>query len=180
MPPTPRLEPWAPVRVVVVFVVATAVLGGLAASGSATRTRRAELTIGPIKAVFDETFRETEYSVPVDETSKGATVFYEWTLTLQKVDPNKGIDPGCINFGVLGGIEPTFVWHHGNADDPKYPAGCDHSKQGQYGHQGLISLIVSNDQGHHCSATYKGTNSSDATSVQNGVASEPVCGTEFP
>src|SRR5262249_8838542 len=77
----------------------------LPGSGSATGTRGSELSIGPIRARFLERFRETTYSVPkVHETANGATIFYEWSLTLQKVDPNQGLDLPCNNHGVFGGI----------------------------------------------------------------------------
>jgi hypothetical protein len=36
-------------------------------------------------------------------------------------------------------------------------------------------LEVVSDGKWQCTAQYKGTNSSDATSVSNGIASEPVC-----
>ncbi len=116
----------------------------------------------------------TNYTVTVDQQPY-TEISYEWSLTLQAVDPSKAVDYGCNNHGVLGATSIDFTWHHGNSGDPVSDDGCDHSLQGQYGHQGLIGLVVRDNRGWKCTATYKGTNSSTATSVQDGVASEPVC-----
>jgi hypothetical protein len=134
------------------------------------------LSISPIKAVFSEPDRATTYSIPTITDQPGSTYTYQWTLTLQAVDPSKGVDTGCNNHGVLGGTGTTFAWHHGNSGDPVHDDGCNHGLQGQYGHQGLISVIVSDNHGAKCSATYKGTNSSDAnTAAGIAAASKPEC-----
>lgn len=138
------------------------------------------LSISPIKAVFSEPDRATTYSVPTITDAPGSTHTYQWALTLQAVDPSKPVDHGCNNHGVLGGTATTFVWHHGNRGDAVHDDGCDHTKQGIYGHQGLISVIITDNHGAKCSATYKGTNTSDANSVKNGVASEPKCSKAKP
>jgi hypothetical protein len=137
-------------------------------------TLNAPLSISPINANFVEAQRSTTYTVVVDE-QPDTEVKYQWSLTLQAVDPNAGVDQGCTNRGVFGATTVDFVWHHGNTGDTVSDDGCDHNLQGQYGHQGLIGLIVSDNRGWKCTATYKGTNTSDANSVQNGVASAPDC-----
>jgi hypothetical protein len=53
-------------------------------------------------------------------------------------------------------VPDEFVWAHGDND------GCDHRKMGTKGHQGVISVVVSD--GHWaCTAKYEGTNSSSAS-----------------
>jgi hypothetical protein len=133
------------------------------------------LSISPIGAEFVEDDRATTYTVPTVDDQPGSKITYHWTVTLQAVDPSVGIDTACNNHGALKGTGSKFVWHHGNAGDPIHDDGCDHTKQGKYGHQGLISVVVTDDHGWKCTATYKGTSSSDAKSVQNGVASAPAC-----
>ena len=60
----------------------------------------------------------------------------------------------------------TFVWYHGDkgvySDNPSY--GCDHTKMGPDGHQGIVEVIV-DDSGENvnytpwiCQANYYGTN----------------------
>lgn len=143
--------------------------------GSARPATSQPLQISSIQARFVQANRETTYSIPTVKAAPGAKISYRWTLTLQAVDPNVGVDPGCNNHGRLGGTDPTFVWQHGNIGDPVRDDGCDHTKQGRYGHQGLIRVVVSDNLGRECVATYKGTESSDANSVTNGIASAPVC-----
>ena len=158
----------------VIFAVAVALV--LTASGSAGRLRTADLSIDKINAVFSEPDRDTTYSVAVHETDSKATISYQWTLTLEAVDPAQGIDADCDNHGVESGTGATFVWHHGNVGDPVHDDDCDHSLQGKYGHQGLIRVTVTDTAGWNCTASYKGTLGSDAAAAANlDVASDPVC-----
>jgi hypothetical protein len=134
------------------------------------------LSIDPIQAVFSEPDRATTYSVPnVKSDVAGAKISYQWDLTLEAVDPNAAVDEGCNNHANLHGNNAVFVWHHGNIGDPVHDDGCSHTIYGKYGHQGLITVTVSDGAGGQCQETYKGTFSSDANSVANGVASAPNC-----
>ncbi len=135
------------------------------------------LTISPIGAEFVDADRATYYTVPVVNDYPGAIIFYDWTLSLEAVDPTVGVDNGCVNArgGGFTWGESRFMWAHGNTGDPVHDDGCDHMLVGQYGHQGLITVVVRDLRGASCTATYKGTNTSDANSVANGVASEPAC-----
>jgi hypothetical protein len=160
------------------ILLALGALVWMPSSGSARSARATALTMDPIRADFSENDRATTYSVPnvMDDTFGAARFSYAWTLTLSQVDPNVPVDPDCNNHGVLSGTATTFVWHHGNKDDPVHgDDNCDHAIYGQYGHQGLITVVVTDDQGFQCTETYKGTLSSDANSVANGIASERTC-----
>ena len=123
-----------------------------------------------------------------------------WSLKLQLVDPagapnptNPGsgaaVDIGCINAGVgtpnplVDNLVPSgpsasdvFSWFHPDpaSSTPPGKYGCNHADEGPHGHQGLITAVVS-DGVWQCTATYKGTNTSTATSVTDGTASAPVC-----
>ena len=120
------------------------------------------LTVSPLKATFAPAEFATHYSVIAREP--GAKLTYKWTLTLEVVDAKGAADPtqpgafaavdsGCNNRGLLSSTATTFVWHHGGT-----PADhCDHSKMGPSGHQGLITVVVS-DGTWSCTASYKGTN----------------------
>jgi hypothetical protein len=156
-------------------MAALACAGLLAYGGTASSsTHRSELKISPIQAVFVDSERATHYTVPQITAAVGAVTF-SWTLTLKPVDPSKGVDTGCNNHGTLTASTPEFVWHHGDKTDPVHNDGCEHALQGIYGHQGLITVVVTDASGARCTATYKGTNTSDANSVANGIASTPVC-----
>jgi hypothetical protein len=160
-----------------VLVSLGAVLVWLPASGSAGTARVSALDISPIKAEFNSDLRQTTYSVPT-VSDPGAT--YQWTLIIVppvgQVDPSKPVDPGCNNHGVLVGLAATFVWHHGNAGDPLFDDGCNHDLQGMWGHQGLITVVVSDSAGDHCTATYKGTFSTEANAaIGQNAASDRVC-----
>jgi BMFP domain-containing protein YqiC len=141
------------------------------------QTQDLALRITSIKANFVEADRATYYTVPTVTNPSGGAIAYRWTLSLQAVDPTKDVDNGCVNArgGGFSGTASQFIWAHGNIGDPVHDDGCDHSLQGQYGHQGLIAIRVSDSRGQSCTATYKGTNTSGANSVQNGVASNPSC-----
>lgn len=122
------------------------------------------LSLSAITAAFVPAEFATHYTVTaVDREKRKLT--YKWGLTLELVDaagatppgvpPGAGVgaavDQGCDNHGVLSSNTPEFVWHHGDQD------GCNHDKQGPSGHQGLITVTVS-DGVWSCTATYKGTN----------------------
>lgn len=154
----------------------------LPASGSAGGARAAKLNISRIQAVFSDPDRATTYSVvPEESDSNVKCCTYQWTLALQAVDPNVDVDGISVdadgdNHGVLTGTASTFVWHHGNKGDPNHDDGCNHDLQGKYGHQGLITLVVTDAAGWRCQTTYKGTLSSEAAlTIGLDVNSEPVC-----
>ena len=80
-------------------------------------------------------------------------------------------------------MSSQFVWHHPSPPDSNPPGRyhCNHLDEGPRGHQGLVSVIVSN-KSWKCTATYKGTESSLPTkvnepnmNVRNATASEPTC-----
>jgi len=133
------------------------------------------LSISPIDANFDEADRATYYTVPTVTNPSGGAIAFRWTLSLQAVDPNAGVDNGCVNTrgGGFSGTGSFFMWAHGNTGDPVHDDGCDHSLEGQYGHQGLITVRVSNSRGQSCTATYKGTESSALAPAD--AASNPSC-----
>jgi hypothetical protein len=119
-------------------------------------------------------------------------------MTASGMSSGADVDPGCNNHGVLGhtGIVKLgpraatkyatnwyFYWHHPDAtnSDPVGYYHCNHALQGPHGHQGLITVVVS-DGTWDCSATFKGTYSSlvappgeENPNVKNGTASEPEC-----
>jgi hypothetical protein len=114
----------------------------------------------------------TEYDVRVLNAPKGAKLHYEWYLELKLIDgegqpepgnPGSGadFDPSCNNAelphskivegaAAASGVVyqwqdlKDFVWYHGDVgvyqDRPPY--GCDHTKMGPDGHQGVVTLIV--------------------------------------
>ncbi len=147
------------------------------ATGTAGKTRATTLSMDPIHAEFSDPDRATTYSAPnVKDDVAGATITYRWTLTLANVDSTKEVDTSCNNHGVLSGTDSTFVWHHGNEGDPEHNDHCNHDLQGQWGHQGLIDVVVSDNKGWQCTATYKGTYSSDQNAaLGQNAASEPDC-----
>jgi hypothetical protein len=158
-------------------ILAVAVVASLPAGGSAadSRAEADHLQISPITAVFSEAGRATTYELgTISDPHADAKLTFQWSLTLQAVDPDVEVDFPCNNRGRLGGTGTTFRWVHGNTGDPFSDDGCDHMKQGKYGHQGLIAVIVSDGRGWSCSATYKGTFSSTGNPNPDA-ASEPVC-----
>ncbi len=110
---------------------------------------------------------------------------YEWALALELVDPpgvpllgnpdsGAAFDPTCNNAHLRGGkplastrwaalyvwenLTGEFTWYHG--DPGAYPGsnyGCDHHKMGPSGHQGIVSVTIS-DGIWSCSATLDGSN----------------------
>jgi hypothetical protein len=129
---------------------------------------------------------------------------FTWRLELTLVDRDGAPDPGvpssgaavdllCNNdrkgipepfisrqhfhAGASYGVEYDFFgWYHPDPgkDPPLDVYHCNHLEQGPKGHQGLITLTVS-DSKWQCTATYKGTKESGLDRVKQGIASEPVC-----
>jgi hypothetical protein len=85
---------------------------------------------------------ETCYSVSASDPD-GDTLGYQWSIAAPVQDP------GCESFRILSNT--LAVWHHGNSD------GCDHTKEGPDGHEGTVSVSVT-DGSYHCLATFLGTN----------------------
>ena len=139
-----------------------------------------------------------------------AGVTFRWSYKLELVDkagaPNPGVagsgaavDIGCTN-NAVGIPHPVvsllkspanaylvdFIWHHPDAANSEPPGRyhCNHLEEGPHGHQGLITLVVS-DKTWECTATYKGTNSSLPfkknennlvnPNIRDGTASVPKC-----
>jgi hypothetical protein len=184
------------------LIVALAPAGSLARGAP---TDRSPFTLDPVDASFDPRAFATEYAVYVNVPPGYKNRLTDsWTLTLELIDragapdpalPGTGaaVDLGCRNAGV-GISKPwttalirdstdrktgaqvfttsdEFRWHHGDKD------GCNHQDMGPHGHQGLITVSVS-DGSWTCTETYKGTNSSNKdqrVDVQNGTASEATC-----
>jgi hypothetical protein len=187
-------------RTAAALVILSVCAAALVSSTTVAQAKPAPtISIGPIVATFIPAKRETRYSVSrFHLNGKPETVTVTWTLKLELVDKAGTPDPatpgsaaavdlGCTNAGV-GTHEPQktvvergrqttyFVWHHPDAD-ASIPSGkynCDHADMGPHGHQGLITVVVA-DKDTECTATYGGTLSSMATSVDSGTASEPKC-----
>ena len=136
----------------------------------------------------------TKYDVKILHAPEGAKLHYEWYIELKLINhegqpdpesPGSGadFDPSCTNAELPGGkvVEGAagqsgvvyqwqdvkdFVWYHGDAgvysDHPTY--GCDHTKMGPSGHQGVVTLIVddANPGAKYdtwmCQANFYGTN----------------------
>ena len=136
----------------------------------------------------------TRFSVHVLKAPHGAKLHYEWFIQLKLVDnegapepgnPGSGanFDPTCDNAelpkgkvvegsagqsGVVYHWEgiSTLTWYHGDvgvySDNPQY--GCDHTKMGPLGHQGIVTLVVDDANPGSiypawvCQANYFGTN----------------------
>jgi hypothetical protein len=98
-----------------------------------------------------------------------------------------GLDPGCDNSElpngqkttdtdgnaayVWSGLSNEFTWFHG--DKGAYPGttyGCDHTKMGERGHQGIVTVEVI-EGSWVCTASIDGTN----LSLQPTHGAEPVC-----
>ena len=153
--------------IVVAAIAATGASGaGAAGSGSTA------LHSSPIIATFVPAKLETRYTVKLLGEGTSAPR-YSWTLQLKLLDaagakyptlPDSGatVDGKCTNRGVATSSTASFVWHHGEPP----PDNCDHRKMGPSGHQGLITLTLT-DGTTTCLATYRGTNT--------GVGSAAVC-----
>jgi hypothetical protein len=67
------------------------------------------------------------------------------------------------------GAAKRFTWYHGDPSSyPPIPYGCDHTKMGLRGHQGIVSVVVTNDI-WTCHAEIEGTNLTP-TPVEGGPA----------
>lgn len=141
-----------------------------------------QLTITDVSASFDQATYSTSYEIDIDAFNPGPPALsVSWTLSLTLVDPAGAPDPatpgsgaavdvGCNNKGV-GVANPyvdaraprtqvsTFIWTH---PDRQLPDGslsgynCDHTLMGPRGHQGLITVTVT-DARWTCTASYRGT-----------------------
>ncbi len=178
---------------------------------SATKPRDS-FSITPINAEFISGRYQTIYDTNPRSASVMASEGYtiKWTLTLTLVDNAGTPDPGilgsgaavdvrCNNNGVgiphpdvghtvlkyfrVYGSFKAFVWHHPDPVNSNPPGvyHCNHLDMGPHGHQGLITVVVS-VKDWECTATYKGTNSSIPSkinqidpNVKNGTASKPKC-----
>ncbi len=136
----------------------------------------------------------TDYKVQILHAPKGAKLHYEWFIQLKLIntegapDPESqgsgaNFDPTCNNAELPGGkvVEgkdgqsgvvyswqgvTDLVWYHGDvgvySDRPLY--GCDHTRMGPDGHQGIVTLVVddANPGATYtpwvCQANYYGTN----------------------
>lgn len=186
----------------------------LAAAGATARATTAErsgnppMRINPIAAVFIPAKRETEYKARWYDAVGRVTI--TWELHLELVDPQGTKDPAtpdsaaavdlaCDNAGVglpnnpdthtvpETSFPPEFIWHHPDPADSVPPGkyACNHLDQGPHGHQGLITVQIS-DKEWTCTASYKGTRSSGEddelptpeqvqSKVENGTATAPKC-----
>jgi hypothetical protein len=152
------------------------------------------LTVTPVESVFVPEELATRYTVQAKDAPT-ATLTYTWTLTLTLVDPagapapgiagsGAAVDPGCDNTLLTGrtalgdnayvwyGLGPGFTWYHG--DVGAYPGssyGCDHTKMGPSGHEGIVSVTVS-DGLWQCRTEARGTN----LGIDPLFGSTPVCG----
>jgi len=170
----------------------------LAASPALPAKPAPPFQIRAIVANFYPSLFETQYAVLVhNPEGMRDALTASFKITLELVDkagaPNPGtpgsgaaVDLGCTNAGVgiphpeiandeLHGLF-LFGWTHPDPADSDPPGKyhCNHMDMGPSGHQGLITIVVS-DKKWHCTATYKGTNSSTNKSVAQGIASEPIC-----
>lgn len=145
-------------------------ISGLVGASSADATFIASapavptVTLTPITALFVQAEYATHFNVHATDT-KGRALKYNWSLKLQLVDPAKATNPGtpgsgaavdlnCNNQGKLSASTLEFIWKHGDGS----LGNCDHSKMGPSGHQGRITVVVS-DGVWACTAIYNGTNS---------------------
>ena len=192
-------------------IVPVCLLSALTSCTTANAGSKSTLELGPIQAHFVQSEFLTSYRAWVRDGSIAGPLklTITWTLRLELVDKagapdpetpgsGAGVDIGCTNHGDLKNTqhvtesqpsaqryasESFFLWHHPdpqNSFPPKWYH-CDHQLQGPHGHQGLITLEVS-DGIWKCVATYKGTHSSIPAkagspnpNVRNGTASEPTC-----
>ena len=192
-----------------ILIAAACLLAAFSPSTVAGAGSKSPIQITPIVGYFNASQFSTTYHtiVRLDLPQSGGGVNIEWSLRLKLVDragapdpqsfgSGAGVDAACTNHGDLEmsdalafnqkdareGRLTFFTWHHPDAQD-SVPVGwyhCNHELQGPHGHQGLITVVVS-DEGWKCVATFKGTHSSVPTSdgtnlnVKNGTASEPKC-----
>ncbi|MFI5034797.1 MAG: PKD domain-containing protein [Acidimicrobiales bacterium] len=154
-------------RIIAIAAVTIVAAGTLPVTATGASTATSTVALAPITATFVQSQFATHYTVIARDTA-GRPLTYLWTLKLQLVDPAgssnpstgslAAVDPGCNNHGKLTSVAAQFVWQHGDAS----LGGCDHSKMGPSGHQGRITLVVS-DGAWACTAIYNGTNTGVGT-----------------
>jgi hypothetical protein len=193
-------------------MVTLSALAFCASNSAAQAASSPPFTINPITARFSPTFFLTTYNATFSNAYgvPKAGVTFRWSYKLELVDkagaPNPGVagsgaavDIGCTN-NAVGIPHPVvsllkspanaylvdFIWHHPDAANSEPPGRyhCNHLEEGPHGHQGLITLVVS-DKTWECTATYKGTNSSLPfkknennlvnPNIRDGTASVPKC-----
>jgi len=118
--------------------------GSSGPGGSPVASSAPILEVGPIQATFDQAAFATTYSVQVSGNVGSTT--YQWSLQAPAADPT------CRKFGVVPTDPRTAIWHHGDQD------GCNHAVEGPNGHQGVVTVVISDSSGRRCTATYAGTN----------------------
>lgn len=159
-----------------VVVSAVAITFGFASTASAA-TKASAISLSPITAKFVPSEFATHYTIQARDLA-GRPLRYSWKLSLQLVDKSgaanptlpgsaAALDKGCTNHGKLTSTAMAFVWQHGDAS----LGNCDHSKMGPSGHQGRISLVVSDGQ-WACTTHYDGTN--------DGIGPAAVCAALVP
>jgi len=140
--------------------------GALAALNSTS-----SVSLSPITATFQQVEYATHFTVHASDTS-GKSLSYTWSLKLQLIDKSRATNPGtpgsaaavdlgCSNQGKLSATTSEFIWKHGDAS----LGNCDHSKMGPSGHQGKVTVVVS-DGLWVCTASYGGTNSGVGTAAK--------------
>lgn len=140
----------------------TVAAAGIVPATYANAAPASTVTLSPITATFVQSEFATHYTVTAKDQT-GRPLGYRWVLSLQLVDPagsvnpstgsHAAVDPNCNNQGKLTSTATQFVWRHGDGS----LGGCDHSKMGPSGHQGKITLSVS-DGVWVCTVAYNGTN----------------------
>jgi hypothetical protein len=142
--------------------------GANVSSTTTTQPMKPTLTMGPVQANFNQAVFGTLYTVNPTELA-GRPIGYSWQLALKLVDqagapsPDQtgsgaGVDPGCNNNNVLAGTAAQFIWYHPDAVNSTPPGAyhCNHFLMGPKGHQGRITVTVS-DGLWACTAHYDGT-----------------------
>jgi hypothetical protein len=168
----------------------------LRATGLGRTPAREHFTIDAIQAHFSQANYTTSYEIDIDGYGLPIRITATWTLELTLVDPAGAPDPAtrgsgaeidypCNNKG-LGVLAPFvdpnadrkhitgFSWTHPDPNSPGAPTGynCDHTKMGPHGHQGLVTVVVT-DGTWRCTAKYKGTNTGFSDGA--GQTGPPTC-----
>ncbi len=150
------------------LVISAGLLLGIYVTGENATAATSSVTLSRITASFQQSEFATHYTANASDSSK-RPLTYKWTLKLQLVDKADATNPGtpgskaavdskCNNAGKLTSSTQEFIWKHGDAG----LGSCDHAKMGPSGHQGRVTLVVS-DGLWSCTATYGGTNSGVGT-----------------
>src|SRR5438132_594457 len=139
----------------------------LLAAGTGAADVKSPLTLPQMELVFLPRDFATHYSVAPTDKHPKRKLHYTWTLALKLVDPagakapgvadsGAAVDPPCTDSKLAGGsrsgeatyvwqsLGKEFVWYHGDKGDyPDAPAyGCDHKLMGPSGHQGTVTVAV--------------------------------------